>query len=169
MNLVCPLLCSLLLLLSQSVFLHPKKTIFVESARNVLLFPCFVALVSSFPYICSILSTSPAVVHWFLEKQWRERVERTGRGRRGEGGGRGDLSVSALAVLWSQLSRQEWVASQCKHVKSNTLPFYCPLFSASFNGPFFSFSFFLSFLFFLCVCVCAVSYTHLTLPTRRWV
>ena len=35
--LVCPLLCCLLFL---SIFLHPEKTIFVESTR-VLFFPCF--------------------------------------------------------------------------------------------------------------------------------
>ena len=40
------------------------KTVFCLSSSVSL---CFVALVSTFPQICSILSTSPAVVHSFLK------------------------------------------------------------------------------------------------------
>ena len=59
--LVCPLHCFLLLLLS--LFLHPKKTILL----NALVYYCFLVLYwwVHFPWICSTLSTSPAVVHSF--------------------------------------------------------------------------------------------------------
>ena len=52
-----------------SLFLYPKKTIFCRKRLCTVASLCFVALVSTFPYRCSILSTSPAVVHSFLPKK----------------------------------------------------------------------------------------------------
>ena len=58
---LCSLLCFLLLLLSVS--LHPKKTIFCRKRSCTIVSLCSIALVSTFPQSCSILSALPAVVH----------------------------------------------------------------------------------------------------------
>ena len=43
-----------------SIFLHQKKTHFCRKRLCTVVCLCFVALVNTFPWICSILSTSAA-------------------------------------------------------------------------------------------------------------
>ena len=63
--LVSPLLCFLLLLLSIYLLL-PEEDNFCRSCSYIIVSLCFVALVSTFPQICSILSASSLVFHSFV-------------------------------------------------------------------------------------------------------
>ena len=49
----------------QSIFLIPEECNFCRKRSCTIVSLCFVALVSTFPYICFILSVSPAVLHSF--------------------------------------------------------------------------------------------------------
>ena len=61
------LLCFLLLWLSVSL-LTPEEDNLCRNRSCAIVSLCFVALMNTLPWICSILSTSPAVVHSFLKR-----------------------------------------------------------------------------------------------------